>query len=230
MRGAFDEDEPEPVEGRRDTELTLGPVMLLGIFFCLALLCGLCFGLGYSMGSRGVQAAATAGQQPGAQAAPPAAGSLAKPSAAPEPIVPQQSAVATLPPSSASEAGSVSADTQNPGLTPVAEANSAQPVVKPALPAAATTPSPAPISAQPAAALRIEPATAWMVQIATVGRQEDADVLVGALRKRGYAVTLRRDGADGQFHVQVGPFSSRGDASATCRKLLNDGYNAIVQP
>ncbi len=230
MRGAFDEDELEPVERRRDTELTLGPMLLLGIFFCLVLLCGLCFGLGYSMGSRGAQAATTAGQQPGAQASLPAAGSLAKPSAAPEPIVPQPSAVDTLPPSSASGADSASADAQNPGLTSVVEANSAQPVVKPALPAATITPTPTPTSAQPAAALRVEPATALMVQIATVSRQEDADVLVGALRKRGYAVTLRRDGADGQFHVQIGPFSSRGDANATCRKLLNDGYNAMVQP
>jgi cell division septation protein DedD len=69
-----------------------------------------------------------------------------------------------------------------------------------------------------------------MVQIAAVSHQEDADVLVGALRRHGYAVTARRDPADGQFHVRIGPFASRNDANAARQKLLNDGYNAIVQP
>jgi cell division septation protein DedD len=68
-----------------------------------------------------------------------------------------------------------------------------------------------------------------MVQIAAVTHPEDAEVLVGALRKRGYAVSARRDPADGLLHVQVGPFSSRTDAYAMRQKLLNDGYNAIVQ-
>ena len=51
-----------------------------------------------------------------------------------------------------------------------------------------------------------------------------------ALRKRGYAVTARRDPADGLLHVQIGPFANRNDANAMRQKLLNDGYNAIVQP
>ena len=69
-----------------------------------------------------------------------------------------------------------------------------------------------------------------MVQIAAVSHSEDAEVLVGALRKRGYAVTSRRDPTDGLLHVQIGPFANRTEASAMRQKLLNDGYNAIVQP
>jgi cell division septation protein DedD len=53
---------------------------------------------------------------------------------------------------------------------------------------------------------------------------------VGALRRRGYAVTAHRDPFDGQFHVKIGPFASRNDANTTRQKLLNDGYNAVVQP
>jgi len=68
-----------------------------------------------------------------------------------------------------------------------------------------------------------------MVQIAAVSRTEDADVLVGALKKRGYAVTARRELGDNLIHVQTGPFSSRIDANSMRQKLLNDGYNAIVQ-
>jgi cell division septation protein DedD len=69
-----------------------------------------------------------------------------------------------------------------------------------------------------------------MVQIAAVSRSEDADVLVSALRKRGYTVAYRHDPADGLLHVQIGPFANRGDAFAMRQKLLNDGYNAIVLP
>ena len=67
MRGAFDDREMEPARPRRDTELTLSSMTLLGIFFGLVLLCGLCFGLGYSMGRRGAQGPSVA-LQPAASA------------------------------------------------------------------------------------------------------------------------------------------------------------------
>lgn len=69
-----------------------------------------------------------------------------------------------------------------------------------------------------------------MVQIASVSHQEDADVLVGALRKRGYAVSVQHDLGDNMLHVRIGPFANQVDANVMRIKLLNDGYNAIVQP
>jgi cell division septation protein DedD len=79
----------------------------------------------------------------------------------------------------------------------------------------------------------VQPATTqvqgWMVQIAAVSHADDAAVLVDALRKRGYSVTARREVSDNMIHVQTGPFVSRNDANAMRQKLLNDGYNAIVQ-
>jgi cell division septation protein DedD len=193
MHEVFDEDELPRAEQRRDTELTLGPMMLLGFFFGLLLLCGLCFGVGYSMGSHGAHESSVTGQQPGAGAASQAAASLPKPSAAPQNISQPQPAAATAP-----------------------------------------TPSPSPTPALPAPAAQAEPATvpalALMVQIAIVSHQEDADVLVSALRQRGYTATARRDPADNQFHVRIGPFNSHNEANAMRQKLLNDGYNAIVQP
>jgi cell division septation protein DedD len=68
-----------------------------------------------------------------------------------------------------------------------------------------------------------------MVQIAAVSHPEDAEVLVNALRKHGYAVTVRREVADNLIHIQTGPFANRNDANAMRQKLINDGYNAIVQ-
>lgn len=69
-----------------------------------------------------------------------------------------------------------------------------------------------------------------MVQIAAVSQAEDADVLLSALRQRGYNVSVHRDPIDNLLHVQVGPFTSHNDAAAMRQRLLNDGYNAIIQP
>jgi cell division septation protein DedD len=68
-----------------------------------------------------------------------------------------------------------------------------------------------------------------MIQIAAVSQPEDADVLVSALRKRGYEVTARRESADGLVHVRIGPFTSRDEANRWRQKLTSDGYNAVVQ-
>jgi cell division septation protein DedD len=232
MQEAFDEEELQPVERQRDTdqhdtELTLGPMVLLGLFFGLVLLCGLCFGLGYSIGSRGAHASTASSQQTGSEATSAAAGSLAKPPASPRAIPQTQSPSDSLPPIEAPDAAST-ADSQVPSSASAPDVSSAQPAVRPALPAAATAPTP--ILGQPAQALRASSAVALMVQIAAVSHQEDADVLVGALRRRGYTVNIRRDPADSLLHVQIGPFSSRNDANAMRLKLLNDGYNAIVEP
>jgi cell division septation protein DedD len=219
MHEVFDEEDFKPGQHRRDTELTLGPMLLLGLFFGLVLLCGLCFGLGYTIGSHSSHNALAA-QQSGAGAALPAAGSPAKPSATPQ-VKSQPQGTANN--QSATDARDAApAGTQNAGVMPSTSANSATPVVRPAL---ASTPA----SGQPAPALKTASTSALMVQIAVVSHQEDADVLVGALRKRGYAAAVRRDAADGQFHVRIGPFNSRSDAYATRQKLLNDGYNAVVQ-
>jgi cell division septation protein DedD len=192
MDDDFNPEEFRPAMYRPDTVLTLGPMMLLGLFFVLLLLCSLCFGMGYSMGSRGARNSPPTAQQPVAGTASPATGSLPKRSAVPQKTPDVKSIVNDLPVVS-SNAG----------------ANSPQPLVTPALP---------------------NPASALMIQIAIVSSQEDANVLVGALRKHGYTATARRDPADNKLHVQIGPFSSRNDANAMSQKLLHDGYNAIVQP
>ena len=73
-----------------DTVLTLQPIMLVGIFLGLMLLCGLCFGVGYSMGSRSAHLSSPTSQQPAAASQ--AAGSLPKRTASPQntPQKPQQ--------------------------------------------------------------------------------------------------------------------------------------------
>ena len=197
MDEVIDEEELTPIERRRDREVTLGPMMVAALFFGLVLLCGLCFGLGYSMG-RGGGHDSLAVQPSGAGAVSPAVSSLSKPKAAPQTIAEQPAAAESLPTAGASS-NSGSAAAQTPGSTPAAGANS------------------------------VQPAPALMVQIATVTHQEDADVLISALRKRGFEPTVS-SGDDGQLHVRIGPFASLSEANAMREKLTNDGYNAVVQP
>jgi cell division septation protein DedD len=179
-------------------------MVLLGIFFGLALLCGLIFGVGYILGNHGPQGA----QKPGAGAAAQAAGSPAKPSASQQKTPDVQSIVDDLP--------VVNTNSENPGKGSekpnpdfASGADSTEPLIKPAQPETAST---------------------LMIQIAVVSHQEDADILIKALSKRGYTATSRHDPADNKLHVQIGPFSNRNDANAMSQKLLHDGYNAIVQP
>jgi DedD protein len=224
------EEEFEAEEQRQDMEITLGPAMLLGIAGGLLLVCGLCFGLGYTAGRSSsahgtVVTQAAPGQPQAAQSETPQSKPMAKnstPVAVPEPVTaaPVQSSgseTASQPNASTSYAP---APTATPASAPSPTTNQA--VVHPALPA-----PPPVVSSQSVAQV---PAGAFMVQVAAVSRVEDANVLMNALRKHGYEVSLRRTLTDSLIHVQVGPFSSRADANAMSLKLLGDGYNAAVLP
>jgi DedD protein len=232
MRGVFDDREVELAETRPDTELTLGSTTLLLIFFGLVLLCGLCFGLGYAMGHRGTQdtatglapagggASATQGdrglRKPSADA--PAGGVVTQPSAATDKQEPaDDSSVADRSAQSPAAPAASAADGSSNGLPQVKPAFGS-----PAIPAQAGLPA--------AAAVGPALAGSLMVQIAAVSRQEDANVLMSALRKHGYAVAGKREPLDGLIHVRIGPFKTRDEAEQWRIKLLNDGYNAIVQP
>jgi cell division septation protein DedD len=227
--GIFDDEEPEEKQPRHDKEFTLGAGTLLFIFFGLVLLCGLCFGLGYRVGNRGSQSA-VAGQAvgSGAQTPPQANGSPAKPMAAPSAVAAPEPASGTPAPAGQSTAAQLAvaapATANGPSSNAPATANS-QAQVRPALPQSATEPG-SPTNIHPV----FPPAVQLMVQIAAVSHQEDADVLADALRKRGYAVSARRDPGDTLIHVRIGPFSSRADADRWRLKLLNDGYNAMIMP
>ena len=68
-----------------------------------------------------------------------------------------------------------------------------------------------------------------MVQVAAVSKQEDAEALVHALRRKSYPVVTTSGPSDKLYHVQVGPFADLKDAEATRAKLIGDGYNPIVK-
>src|SRR5262245_40205261 len=62
----------------------------------------------------------------------------------------------------------------------------------------------------------------FVVQVAAVSRKEDAEALVGALRKKDYPVFIVSNvPGDKLFHVQVGPYGSMKDAE-TMKARLSD--------
>jgi cell division septation protein DedD len=249
MRTLFDTEEDE-IEGKA-SEITLSTASLLGIFFGLVLVCGVFFGFGYSIGrgtGAGAQAslpasspANSAGEADQTKAAenPPAPAaanqqddSQTNAKAAPSPVVTRPKADETPreEPTASEKADPPPASTGN-------EVAGAPAPARPADLARATTSKPSAarkgtvyVAATGTLDVSAAPSSGQpMVQIAAVARREDADVLVSALRQRGYGVVVRNDPQDKLLHVQVGPFSDRGQATAAKQKLLSDGYNAIIK-
>jgi cell division septation protein DedD len=222
MRGVFDEEELRPAQQAHDRELTLGSGTLLVIFFGLVLICGVCFGLGYAVGRRGLQDPAGPQAADATQASAQTSPSKAKPSAVTTNPAQTTSTDATDAAAIAEADGSLVSQTAGGAGVGLSAGQAAVPA---GVAAIATPASQAVVGAS-----AIKPAGSLMVQIAAVTDADDANVLMGALRKRGYAVSGQRDAGDGMIHVRIGPFASKDEADKWRMKLLNDGYNAILQP
>lgn len=213
MASLLDTDETDEKDMSQDTEITLGTGKLLGIFFGLVLVCGAFFTLGYLLGHSTASAGAST-QIVGT--ATPSGNSGGKPSAvnkAPE------TTVQNCPPGSPNCAQPASGPDSN-------FVNS----VSNKTPSNQLTPAPAPVSTTPVSVPAANgSAGPYMVQVAAVSRQEDAETLVSALRRKQYPVFSASVPGDSLFHVQVGPFSDAKEAEAMRARLSGDGYNAIVK-
>jgi DedD protein len=76
----------------------------------------------------------------------------------------------------------------------------------------------------------IIPTTGYFVQVAAVTKQDDAEALVDALKKKQYpAFVASNNATDKLFRVQVGPFAEIKDAETMRSRLINDGYNPILK-
>jgi len=191
--------------GSQDTEITLGTGKMLALFFSLVALCGLFFGLGFSLGRGSVRPLMTADQ---AQASP---GATLRSSAMKS---------ASQPPDSMTFYTAVEQKDANAQLAPT-DASKEAPAKDTAKSAQNNSAPPDPMTAT---------AASYFVQVAAVTKQDDAQALVEALKKKQYAAfTSNTSSADKFFHVQVGPFGDLKDAEATKAKLINDGYNPILK-
>lgn len=197
----------------RDTEITLSTGKLLGMFFALAIICGVFFTMGYLLGKSTSAGGRTeiVATVPSNSAGKPYAGNKT-----PEAVT------QTCPPGS-------------PNCEPVSSTMDTNPSAK--------SPDQQTVSQQPSGSKTADQsaaqsastdgkngaASSFMVQVAAVSKQEDAEILISALRKKQYPVFIANAAGDPLFHVQVGPFSDKKDAEAMRTRLSGDGYNAIVK-
>jgi DedD protein len=197
----------------RDTEITLSTGKLLGIFFALAIVCGVFFTMGYLLGKSTSAGGRTeiVATVPSSSAGKPYAGNKT-----PEAVT------QTCPPGSPNCAPVSSSTDNTPAAKASDQASTAQPSSGSKTPDQSTGQS-------TSADVKSSAASSFMVQVAAVSKQEDAEILVTALRKKQYPVFIANAAGDPLFHVQVGPFSDRKDAEAMRTRLSGDGYNAIVK-
>jgi DedD protein len=197
----------------RDTEITLSTGKLLGIFFALAIVCGVFFTMGYLLGKSNSAGGKTeiVATVPSSSAGKPYAGNRT-----PEAVT------QTCPPGSPNCAAAAGTTDTSSTAKASDQQSAGQPPSGSKTPDQSTTP-PAGTDAKAGTA------SSFMVQVAAVSKQEDAEILVTALRKKQYPVFIANAAGDPLFHVQVGPFSDRKDAEAMRTRLSGDGYNAIVK-
>jgi DedD protein len=203
----------------QDTEITLGTGKLLALFFGLVVVCAVFFALGYTLGRKSEPVVAAAGSlvpvSSGTTTKPAGAGSSSAPMTFYK-AVEQQSANPQLTPAS-SVAGNSQPAT---GQTAVVEMPTAPPGKS--TEEAQSNGLPDPMAAVPGGN--------YFVQVAAVTKQEDADALVDALKKKTYpAFVAANSASDKLFRVQVGPFSEVKEAEAMRGRLINDGYNPILK-
>jgi DedD protein len=210
----------------QETEITLGTGKLLGIFFGLAVICAGFFIMGYLVGRGSAPAASTTV----VSTVPTNGGNSAnKPSGGSKTTDAQNCPAGSTnctPAGSGPDASFYSSVTSK---TPDTSGPANQTLANPA--SSSQSPSKAPDTATSTPAPELKSGTSsYTVQVAAVTRQEDADILVNALRKKQYPVFVVANlPGDSLFHIQVGPFSDPKEAEAMRSRLAGDGYNAIVK-
>lgn len=214
-------DDDNDASRHNDRELTLSTGTILGIFLALVLLCGAFFGFGYKIGSHkaaqpDLSSAADTTAEPNSNFTDfkPAAGS------------PENGSDAVSAPTKLTAAERKEARADEASGKPAVSASEARltRAHNEAASHAAAEPPSTP-TAEPVPA----PAGTYFVQVAAVSHEEDAQLLIRALKAKGYPVGAHTQPQDKFYHVQVGPFENRKDADAAKQRLVADGYQPIIK-
>jgi len=196
-----------------DTEITLGTGKLLVLFFGLVGVCALFFALGYSLGRKSETPVTTASSAPVPQTSSNTSKSSGAATATPAQPMGFYKAVEQKDP--------------NAELTPPTDTKTDTNAATATNSTATNTGSAAtPANANETAAL---PSGGYFVQVAAVSKQEDAEALVDALKKKDYPAFVAPAAADKLFRVQLGPFADFKEADGMRTKLVGDGYSPIVK-
>ena len=188
---------------QQDTEITLGTGRMLVLFFTFVFVCAVFFAIGFSLGRKTTMVGAN--NLVNASTGTPAA--VVRPSTAKQNTPAPQSTDFSF----YKSVGAKSTDTE---LAPKESPSSTAELPK--------APTPVASSASTAGG--------YFVQVSAVSRQEDAESLVEALKKKQYpAFTANNSSADKFYHVQVGPYADLKEAEGMRTRLIADGYNPIVK-
>jgi len=191
---------------QQDTEITIGTGRMLALFFALVLVCAFFFAIGFSLGRRTTIAGS--------------GGLLRAPAGAPASIV-RPSAAKNYASQPTPQSGDFSF------YKAVGEKN-ADAALSP--PASATATSPTAEAPKDATDTAAPSTPGYYVQVAAVNRQEDAQALAEALKKKQYPAFIANNSPTDKFyHIQVGPYAEWKDAEAMRARLVSDGYNPIVK-
>ena len=189
-----------------DTEITLGTGKLLFLFFFLVGICSLFFALGYSLGRKSDTGIITAS----AASAPQTSTSATKPAGGDSQQQPPMSFYKSV--------EQKDANTELTGSTAKTT------------PADVASAAPSQTGANSTETAATPVTGGYFVQVAAVSKQDDADALVDALKKKQYpAFVASGSGTDKLFRVQLGPFADIKDAEAQRTRLISDGYNPILK-
>jgi DedD protein len=195
-----------------DTEITLGTGKLLVLFFGLVGVCALFFALGYSLGRKSEPAVTTAS----AALTPQTSSSTTKANGG--------STGNSAPPMTFYKA--VEQKDANPELTAPADAKADTTAAT----NSTTTTTAATPAANPNDSTTALPISGYFVQVAAVSKQEDAEALVDALKKKEYpAFVAAQATTDKLFRVQLGPYGEAKEAEAMRTRLIGDGYSPILK-
>ena len=187
----------------QDTEITLGTGRMLALFFTFVLVCAVFFAIGFSLGRRTSVLGVTSGLSA-------SSATVTRPAGKDD----NAKGISQSSDSGGSKAGSGADSTA--AADSKSQAASAPTADRPSTPPVTTNSSPA--------------TGGYFVQVAAVSRQEDAEALVDALKKKQYpAFAANNSLTDKYFHVQVGPYPDFKEADAMKTRLIADGYNPIVK-
>lgn len=187
-----------------EKELVLGNKQLLSVFFVAAILCGVFFAVGYTIGRNSAKTA------PAAPTDAPAADAGAR-RQQPEP--PRETPAATDTAPTAEQAPAAAESARNDGDKPAAEPKPAE--VKPAeakpaeaAPVEKKPAEPKPYTArEPAGGTLTTPeAGASYVQAISTSSRSDAESIAGNLREKSMKAIVAAGAKEGTFRVLVGPY------------------------
>lgn len=202
-----------------ERELVLGNKQLLSLFFVAAVLCGVCFAIGYMVGRNTSKVPLPADQQAGTTAE----GRRTQADAPTESTVPPTEPPVTAPsetrPAEANPTADVTAQ-QNSPIEP-------KPVVSE--PKAYEKKAEAKAAAEDPLAVTAPEAGTSYLQVAALPR-EDAEGMVKTLRGQKFPVIMAMSPKKGFFRVLVGPYKQTVQLSDAKSKLKALGFNgAFVQ-